>query len=143
MIPSLSVISYLVRRSRTMYGHRSSTLYEMPSRPERSRSRQVRPRTGQRRRAKREEPDEVIWMREEPGSRRAVLSREQIGATALKIADADGFDQLSMRRIARELGAGTMSLYHYVRSKDELLAVMWDTVGGELIVPEDQLSGDW
>ena len=67
-------------------------------------------------------------MREEPGTRRAGLSREEIGATALKIADADGFDDLSMRRIARELGAGTMSLYHYVRSKDELLALMWDAV---------------
>ena len=82
-------------------------------------------------------------MREEPGTRRAGLSREQIGATALKIADADGFDELSMRRIARELGAGTMSLYHYVRSKDELLALMWDAVIGELIVPDEELSGDW
>ena len=82
-------------------------------------------------------------MREEPGARRAGLSREQIGETALEIADADGFDELSMRRIARELGAGTMSLYHYVRSKDELLALMWDVVIGELIVPDDELSGDW
>jgi AcrR family transcriptional regulator len=82
-------------------------------------------------------------MREEPGTRRAGLSRKQIGATALRIADADGFDELSMRRIARELGAGTMSLYHYVRSKDELLALMWDAVIGELIVPDEELSGDW
>ena len=82
-------------------------------------------------------------MREEPGTRRAGLSREEIGATALKIADADGFNDLSMRRIARELGAGTMSLYHYVRSKDELLALMWDAVIRELIVPDDELSGDW
>ncbi|HEY6652666.1 MAG TPA: TetR/AcrR family transcriptional regulator, partial [Solirubrobacterales bacterium] len=116
---------------------------EMSSRPERSRTRQVRTRSDRRSRPKREEPDEVIWMREEPGTRRAGLSREQIGATALKIADADGFDELSMRRIARELGAGTMSLYHYVRSKDELLALMWDVVIGELIVPDDELSGDW
>jgi AcrR family transcriptional regulator len=82
-------------------------------------------------------------MREEPGTRRAGLSREQIGAAALKIADADGFDELSMRRIARELGVGTMSLYHYVRSKDELLSLMWDAVGRELIVPDDELSGNW
>ena len=82
-------------------------------------------------------------MREEPGTRRAGLSRKEIGATALKIADADGFDELSMRRIARELGAGTMSLYHYVRSKDELLALMWDTVMGEIIVSDGELSGDW
>ncbi len=82
-------------------------------------------------------------MRKEPGTRGAGLSREQIGVAALKIADTEGFDELSMRRIARELGAGTMSLYHYVRSKDELLALMWDTVIGELIVPEDELSGNW
>jgi AcrR family transcriptional regulator len=82
-------------------------------------------------------------MREEPGARRAGLSREEIGATALRIADTDGFDDLSMRRIARELGAGTMSLYHYVRNKEELLAVMWDVVMRELIIPEDELSGDW
>jgi AcrR family transcriptional regulator len=82
-------------------------------------------------------------MREEPRTRRGGLSRELIGATALQIADADGFDELSMRRIARELGAGTMSLYHYVRNKDELLALMWDVVMRELIVPDDELSGDW
>ena len=83
-------------------------------------------------------------MREEPGARRAVLSREEIGAMAVRIADADGFDAVSMRRIARELGAGTMSLYHYVRSKDELLALMGDAVMGELNVPDDELSGrDW
>ena len=82
-------------------------------------------------------------MREEPGTRRAGLSREEIGAKAVEIADADGFDELSMRRVAQELGAGTMSLYHYVRSKDELLALMWDVVIRELIVPDDELSGDW
>ncbi len=82
-------------------------------------------------------------MREEPGARRAGLSREQIGATAVKIADTDGFEALSMRRIAGELEAGTMSLYHYVRSKDELLALMWDAVMRELIVPDEELSGDW
>jgi AcrR family transcriptional regulator len=82
-------------------------------------------------------------MREEPGARRTGLSREEIGATALKIADTDGFDELSMRRIARELGAGTMSLYHYVRNKEELLAVMWDVVMRELIVPDDDVSGNW
>jgi AcrR family transcriptional regulator len=82
-------------------------------------------------------------MREEPGARRAGLSREQIGRKALEIADAEGFDDVSMRRIARELDAGTMTLYHYVRNKDELLALMWNTVIEELLIPEDELSGDW
>ena len=82
-------------------------------------------------------------MREEPGSRRAGLSREQIGRTAVAIADAEGFDAVSMRRVARELGAGTMSLYHYVRNKDELLTLMWNVVMGGFIVPEGELAGDW
>jgi AcrR family transcriptional regulator len=82
-------------------------------------------------------------MREEPGGRRAGLSREQIGARAVEIADAQGFDDVSMRNVARELDAGTMSLYHYVRSKDELLSLMGDTIMGELLVPDEELSGGW
>lgn len=82
-------------------------------------------------------------MREEPGARRAGLSREMIGATAVEIADADGFDSVSMRNVARELDAGTMSLYHYVRNKDELLTLMGDTIMGELLVSDDELSGEW
>jgi AcrR family transcriptional regulator len=82
-------------------------------------------------------------MRDEPGARRAGLSREQIGQTAVKIADAEGFEAVSMRRVARELDAGTMTLYHYVRNKDELLSLMGDVVMGGLIVPEDELAGGW
>jgi AcrR family transcriptional regulator len=115
----------------------------MSSRPERSRSRQVRPRIERRSRPKREEPDEAIWLREEPGARRAGHSREEIGEKAVEIADAQGFEAVSMRRVARELGAGTMTLYHYVRNKDELLSLMGNTVMAELILPEEELSGDW
>jgi AcrR family transcriptional regulator len=82
-------------------------------------------------------------MREQPGARRAGLSREEIGQKALEIADAEGFDDVSMRRIARELDAGTMTLYHYVRNKDELLGLMWDAVIKELLVPEEDLTGNW
>jgi AcrR family transcriptional regulator len=82
-------------------------------------------------------------MRDEPGARRAGLSREQIGKTAVQIADAEGFEAISMRRVARELGAGTMSLYHYVRSKDEALSLMVDVVMGDLVVPEEELTGGW
>jgi AcrR family transcriptional regulator len=85
----------------------------------------------------------VIWLREEPGARRAGLSREQIGARAVEIADAEGFDAVSMRHVARELGAGTMTLYHYVRNKDELLTLMGDTIMGELVVTDEELSGEW
>lgn len=43
-----------------------------------------------------------------------------------------------MRRLAAELGAGTMTLYHYVRTKDELLALVLDAVMAEVVIPEDQ-----
>ena len=53
----------------------------------------------------------------------------------MRIADAEGFDAVSMRRIATELDAGTMTLYHYVRTKDELLTLVVDAVMGEVVVP--------
>jgi AcrR family transcriptional regulator len=48
-----------------------------------------------------------------------------------------------MRRIARELGVGTMSLYHYLRTKDDLLELMDDAVMGELLVPPEELPEGW
>ena len=48
-----------------------------------------------------------------------------------------------MRRLASELGAGTMTLYHYVRTKDELLALVSDTIMTEVLVPNDELPEDW
>ena len=43
---------------------------------------------------------------------------------ALQIADDEGFAAVSMRRVAARLEAGTMTLYHYVQSKDDLVALM-------------------
>jgi AcrR family transcriptional regulator len=83
-----------------------------------------------------------VWGRPEPGTRPSRFSREQIAATALAIADADGFEAVSMRRIAAALGAGTMSLYRYVATKAELLALLDDALLGEALVPGD-LPGDW
>jgi AcrR family transcriptional regulator len=60
---------------------------------------------------------------------------------AIAIADREGAEAVSMRRIARELQAGNMSLYWHVASKDELLALMIDAVEGEFEVPTP--SGDW
>jgi AcrR family transcriptional regulator len=84
-----------------------------------------------------------VWARPEPGARRARFTREQIAEAALKIADTEGFDAVSMRRVAAELGAGTMTLYHYVRTKDELLALMDNAIMGELLVPDGELPDDW
>ncbi|WP_290863182.1 GntR family transcriptional regulator [Hamadaea sp.] len=59
------------------------------------------------------------------------LTREKIIRKAVEIADAEGMSEVSMRRIAAELGAATMSLYRYVPSKDELILHMIDLVMGE------------
>jgi AcrR family transcriptional regulator len=69
------------------------------------------------------------------------LTREKIAAAALSIADKDGFEAVSMRRVARELKAGTMSLYYYVKTKDDLMAVMDDALMGEALLPS--LPKDW
>jgi AcrR family transcriptional regulator len=64
------------------------------------------------------------------------LTLDRIVAAAIALADRDGIDGLSMRRVAAELGVGTMSLYRYVPGKAELLALMLDGVSepGEEVV---------
>lgn len=76
-----------------------------------------------------------------PPRRAAALSRDEIVRTAIRVADAEGADAVSMRRIARELNAGTMSLYWHIVSKEELLDLMLDAVQGDWETPEP--SGDW
>ena len=85
-----------------------------------------------------------IWMRPQRRSRGPdpTYSREQITAAAIKIADVEGIEAVSMRRIAREVSAGAMSLYRYIGSKDDLLELMVDAVQGEDPLP-DTPSGDW
>jgi AcrR family transcriptional regulator len=85
----------------------------------------------------------LIWFREEPTSRRPSHSRADIARAAIEIADSDGFDAVSMRRVAQKLGAGTMTLYHYVRNKDELVSLMSDEIMAEVLVPEGELASDW
>lgn len=68
------------------------------------------------------------------------LSRDRILRAAVSIADRAGLDALSMRRLARELDAGAMTLYHYVSGKDELLEGMVDIVFGEIQLP---VGDDW
>lgn len=69
------------------------------------------------------------------------LTRKKIAAVALAIADREGFDAVSMRRIARELNAGTMSLYYYVKTKDDLIALMDDELMGEALL--ERLPKGW
>ncbi len=85
-----------------------------------------------------------LWMRDEPGQRQARFTRSELAQTAIRIVDAEGLDALSMRRLAAELGAGTMTLYHYVRTKDELLTLVSDEVMAEVLLPEGyELPSDW
>jgi AcrR family transcriptional regulator len=92
---------------------------------------------------RRAEPDVPIWLRAEPTGRRAPRSRDDIAEAAVAVADADGLDAVSMRRVASELGLGTMSLYHYVRSKDELLDLMGDRIMGGQLVDDAELRRGW
>ncbi|MFD4910613.1 TetR/AcrR family transcriptional regulator C-terminal domain-containing protein [Kitasatospora purpeofusca] len=79
------------------------------------------------------ESPELIWLRPERTGRgpRPAHSRASIAAAAIAVADAEGMDAVSMRRIAAALGAGTMSLYNYVPKKEHLLDLMLDAVAGE------------
>ena len=67
--------------------------------------------------------------------RKSRLTREKIASVALAIADQEGFEAVSMRRVAQELEVGTMSLYYYVKTKDDLIAVMDDALMSEAILP--------
>jgi AcrR family transcriptional regulator len=88
-------------------------------------------------------PEDLLWVRPEPGERRPAHTRESIAAAALKIADTQGFEAVTMRNVAAELGAGTMTLYHYVRNKTELTALMAETIMGELVIPDGELPQGW
>lgn len=72
---------------------------------------------------------------------REPLSRDRVVAAALALADAEGIEALSMRRLAGELGVEAMSLYHYFSGKDQILAAMLDAVYREIEVPP--IEGDW
>jgi AcrR family transcriptional regulator len=93
--------------------------------------------------SRRAELADPIWARSEPVGRRTPRSREDIAEAAIAVADAEGIDAVSMRRVASELGLGTMSLYHYVRGKDELLDLMTDGIMGGQLVDEAELERGW
>lgn len=68
------------------------------------------------------------------------LSKKRVVAEAVQLADREGVHGLSMRRLANELGAGAMSLYHYVASRDDLLDAMIDIVFDEIELPPDDTA---
>jgi AcrR family transcriptional regulator len=86
---------------------------------------------------------EVIWARPERTGRgpKPAFTRADVAAAAVRIADAQGLDGVSMRHVAAELGCGTMSLYNYVPRKEDLYELMVDAVGAEHDIEEP--TGDW
>ncbi|MFI8101190.1 TetR/AcrR family transcriptional regulator [Streptomyces sp. NPDC086023] len=85
-----------------------------------------------------------LWLRpaEPRRGRRPAFSREAITAAAVDLADAEGLEAVSMRKVAAQVGAGVMSLYSYAPDKEALLNLMVDHVSGELPA-SGTLTGDW
>ena len=90
-----------------------------------------------------EGPTASIWMRPERSAvgRPAQWSRAEITQVALRVADAEGLDAVSMRRVAAELGTGAASLYRYVETREDLLDLMIDATGAEYAFSAP--TGDW
>ena len=91
-------------------------------------------------------PDDAtpFWLRPARSRRRQrpALSRDEITHAALELADCEGLAAVSMRNIARKLGAGATSLYWYISSKEDLYELMADELIGEIELPT-RPSGDW
>jgi AcrR family transcriptional regulator len=77
----------------------------------------------------------------ESTKRRVPLNRERVLRAAIALADRGGFESLTMRKLAKELGVEAMSLYNHVASKDDLLDGMVDFVFGEIEPPPTDV--DW
>jgi len=87
------------------------------------------------------------WVREDSGSRRSradkpALSREAIVDAAIRIVDEEGFDAVSMRRVAQEFGTGAASLYAYVANKDELMDLIVDRIMEQSAVDQGEPAAD-
>lgn len=93
---------------------------------------------------------ELLWGTREQPTRgpKPGLSIAAIVGKAIEVADSDGLPAVSMRRIADELGVGTMSLYRHIPGKSELLDLMLDAVAGEPFAERPDpgaplLAGGW
>jgi AcrR family transcriptional regulator len=70
--------------------------------------------------------------------RRRPLTKERVLAKAIAVADKDGIEALSMRRLGQALGVEAMSLYKHVGNKGELVAAMVDSVVEQFELPDDE-----
>lgn len=74
-----------------------------------------------------------------PRTGEETLSRERIVESALKLADVEGMEALSMRRLAAELGVDPMAIYYHVPNKKALISGLVESVFSEIQIP---LTGD-
>jgi AcrR family transcriptional regulator len=74
-------------------------------------------------------------------ARNAPVNRERTLEVALAVADGEGIEAVTMRRLGRELGVEAASLYHHVNSKDQILDGLVDVVAAEIELPEP--STEW
>ena len=85
---------------------------------------------------------DVKKMSAEPIRAREALTRDAVIEAALQLADREGLDAVSFRRVGTQLGVTAMALYRYVSSKEELLGAMMDRVFGEFELPPT-VDSDW
>jgi AcrR family transcriptional regulator len=72
---------------------------------------------------------------------RTPLSRQRVLLAAVKVADEDGIEAVTMRRLAEEVGAEAMSLYYHLSGKDDVLDGVVDLVVREINDAVDRLAG--
>ncbi|MGW4274256.1 TetR/AcrR family transcriptional regulator [Streptomyces seoulensis] len=77
-------------------------------------------------------------MNARPPGRPRILSRDRIVATARRIADDEGLDALTVRRVAQCLGTGQASLYRHMADRDELLRLLAEDVAVQLPAAGDR-----
>ena len=85
---------------------------------------------------------ELVWDEPEDDSQAGGLTRAAIVQAAIEIADSDGLDAVSIRRLAAKLSARPMSLYTHIAAKEHLLGLMVNEVVAGVLVPEP-LPDDW
>lgn len=85
----------------------------------------------------------TVWTRGCTGAKSApALSVESIVAAAIEIADAEGLDAVSIRRVAAKLGVRPMSFYSHIERKEDLVDLMFDEAIGGSLLP-DGVPSDW
>ncbi|WP_280254130.1 TetR/AcrR family transcriptional regulator [Nocardia abscessus] len=84
----------------------------------------------------------LLWSGQRTSGRgpRPALTVDGIVTEAIAVADADGIEALSMQRVAKQVGAATMSLYRHVPNKDALISLMLDAA---MKAPPALPFGDW